>query len=288
MFNMVELSFAAYTKNELSKINNLKNKEEVYFELLGYLVSANITTTEKYAKFSTENEYNINRFAKLLSNLNIVNYKIDLQGKIYTIKFKKTEKINIENVLNNFEELEEKTKKAYVRGAFLGSGYINNPEGKYHLEVIFKENKYANIVSKILSEYNIKSNILPKSKSYSLYIKDSEEISKFLAFIGANSSVIKFEEVRVMRDMKNNINRLVNCETANLNKTINAAVEQISIIKKLKKLGKFETLPDDLKEIASLREENPNATLDELGKMLKKPIGKSSVSNKFKRLKEYL
>lgn len=285
---MVELSFAAYTKNELSKINNLKNKEEVYFELLGYLVSANITTTEKYAKFSTENEYNINRFAKLLSNLNIVNYKIDLQGKIYTIKFKKTEKINIENVLNNFEELEEKTKKAYVRGAFLGSGYINNPEGKYHLEVIFKENKYANIVSKILSEYNIKSNILPKSKSYSLYIKDSEEISKFLAFIGANSSVIKFEEVRVMRDMKNNINRLVNCETANLNKTINAAVEQISIIKKLKKLGKFETLPDDLKEIASLREENPNATLDELGKMLKKPIGKSSVSNKFKRLKEYL
>lgn len=285
---MVELSFAAYTKNELSKINNLKNKEEVYFELLGYLVSANITTTEKYAKFSTENEYNINRFAKLLSNLNIVNYKIDLQGKIYTIKFKKTEKINIENVLNNFEKLEEKTKKAYVRGAFLGSGYINNPEGKYHLEVIFKENKYANIVSKILSEYNIKSNILPKSKSYSLYIKDSEEISKFLAFIGANSSVIKFEEVRVMRDMKNNINRLVNCETANLNKTINAAVEQISIIKKLKKLGKFETLPDDLKEITSLREENPNATLEELGKMLKKPIGKSSVSNKFKRLKEYL
>lgn len=288
MFNMVEISFAAYTKNELSKINNLKNKEEVYFEFLGYMASANITTTEKYAKFSTENEYNINRFAKLLSNLNIVNYKIDLQGKIYTIKFKKTEKINIENVLNNFEELEEKIKKAYVRGTFLGSGYINNPEGKYHLEVIFKELKYADIVSKILLEYNIKSNILSKSKNYSLYIKDSEEISKFLAFIGANSSVIKFEEVRVMRDMKNNINRLVNCETANLNKTINAAVEQISIIKKLKKLGKFDVLPEDLKEIASLREENPNSTLEELGKMLKRPIGKSSVSNKFKRLKEYL
>lgn len=289
MLNMSELSFSAYTKNELSKMSNLKNKQEVYFELIGYLSGANATITEKYAKFSTENEYNINRFAKLLNNVEINDYKIELQGKIYTIKFKKTEQLAKENLLTDLENVkEENLKKSYVRGTFLGSGYINNPERKYHLEVVFSKKNYAEKVSEILQEYNIKSNTLKKNKNISLYIKDSEEISKFLALIGANSSVIKFEEVRVMRNMKNNINRLVNCETANLNKTINTAVEQISIIKKLRNSRKFETLPDDLKEIAKLREENPNATLEELGKMLKKPIGKSSVSNKFRRLKEYL
>ena len=88
--------------------------------------------------------------------------------------------------------------------------------------------------------------------------------------------------------MKNNVNRLVNCETANLNKTINASVKQLETIKKLKKAGKFNKLPEELKEIATLREENPEATLEELGKMLTKPIGKSSVNHRFKKIEEYL
>ena len=120
-----------------------------------------------------------------------------------------------------------------------------------------------------------------------IYLKDSEEISKFLALIGANSAVIRFEEIRVMREMKNNINRLVNCETANLNKTINAAVEQITVIKRLKKTKKYDKMPEDLKELANLREKYPHATLAELGKRMTKPIGKTSVSNKLKKLKDY-
>lgn len=110
----------------------------------------------------------------------------------------------------------------------------------------------------------------------------------FLALIGASSAVIKFEEIRVLREMKNNVNRLVNCETANLNKTINTSVKQIEIIKKLRKTGKFNNMPDNLKEMAILREENPEATLEQLGLMLDKPIGKSSVSNRLKKMEEYL
>ncbi|MGN1300786.1 MAG: DNA-binding protein WhiA, partial [Clostridia bacterium] len=95
------------------------------------------------------------------------------------------------------------------------------------------------------------------------------------------------EEIRVFREMKNNVNRLVNCETANLNKTISASVKQIETIKRLKKSGKFNNLPEDLKEIANLRLENPDATLEQLGNMLKNPIGKSSVSHRFKKLEDH-
>jgi len=127
---------------------------------------------------------------------------------------------------------------------------------------------------------------MQRKSGYSLYLKEGEEISKFLAFVGANSAVLKFEEIRVLRDMKNNINRKVNCETANLSKTINAAVKQIEAIKNIQKKGKFESLSDNLKEIAILRLENPDASLIELGQMLKEPIGKSGVNHRLKQLEE--
>ena len=286
---MNNISFSAYTKNELSKLNNLKNKPEVLAELYGYLSTANYSYSKRNAKYSTENEYNINRFAKLLNNTNINDYSISFQGKNYTITIKQQQFINQAEIKEKIKSInEENLQKEYVRGTFLGSGYISNPENEYHLEVIFKDKIYAEIIIEILRKYFIIASIIEKKNTVSIYIKDSDEISKFLAFIGAGSSVLKFEEIRVMREMKNNVNRLVNCETANLNKTISASVEQINIIKKIRKNKKFDKLPQDLKDISILREKNPNATLDELGKMLEKPIGKSTVSNRFKRLKDYI
>ena len=279
------MSFSADLKEELSKINNLKNKQEVYAEFLGYLVTANISIKGKYIKFSTENEYNINRFAKLLNNINIADYKIDITGRIYSITFKDNEileQLNLNKLKNIL--ITENLKKAYIRGNFLGAGSINEPRNKYHLEIIFNTLEYANFTLKLLEMYGINVKIL----SQTLYIKDGEEISNFLALIGGNSAVLKFEEIRVLREMKNNVNRLVNCETANLNKTINTSVKQLEDIKKLKKTGKFNNLPEELKEIANLREENPEATLEQLGSMLSKPIGKSSVSHRFKKIEEYL
>ena len=278
------MSFSSDLKIELSKINNLKNKQEVYAEFLGYLVVANTIIGKQNIKFSTENEYNINRFAKLLNNLNIVDYNIDIVGKTYSITFKNkgikmVDKDNINTILNT-----ENLKKAYIRGNFLGGGSINNPRNKYHLEIIFKTVEYAEITLELVNSFGI----IFKSLDKTLYLKDGEVISNFLALMGASSSVLKFEEIRVLREMKNNVNRIVNCETANLNKTINASVKQVETIKKLKKSGKFNNLPNDLKEIANLRLDNPDATLEELGKMLKNPIGKSAVNHRFKKLEQLL
>ena len=129
---------------------------------------------------------------------------------------------------------------------------------------------------------------IEKKIGYALYTKDGDEISKFLALIGANSSVLKFEEVRVYRDIRNNVNRKVNCETANLNKTLNAALKQIENIKYLKQIGQFDKMPEQLQEIANLRLENPEASLVEIGQMLSKPIGKSGVNHRFYNIEQFV
>lgn len=272
------MSFSTELKEEISKIENLSNKQAIKYELIGYLMSSNISEEKNKIKFSTENEYNINRFARLLSNNGIENYNINVQGKLFIITCSKIE-IKIENL--TIEQI-----KNIIKGAYLGSGSINNPENTYHLEISVRKKEYAEIIVKGLNEFDIKCNIIEKNKEYTIYLKDGEEISKTLALLGANKSVIKFEEIRVKREMNNKVNRLVNCETANMNKTINASVEQIEIIKKLKQNGEFEKLEEPLKEIAQLRLQNPSASLIELGKMLKIPIGKSGVNYRLKKVIE--
>ncbi len=222
----------------------------------------------KKIKFLTENEYNINRLNKLLNKLKI-DYIIQMKGKNYLIEFDKKD-FNLEQIKLSTED----TKKALVRGAFLGSGSITEPNSRYHLEIRLKVEEGRNIIIKILEDYGISVKKMDRKYSYSIYIKDGEEISKFLAFIGANSSVLRYEDIRVIKETKNDVNRKVNCETANLNKTVNAAVVQIQAIEKLKKQKRFNKLPYNLQEVANLRLENPDLTLVELGKMLSTPIRK--------------
>ena len=269
-------SFSYEIKKELSEINNLAKKNEVKYELEGYLASANIEFEKNKIKYVTENEYNINRFGKLLKNVDINDFKIDLQGKVYIITSKIPE---ISKKLENADELE---KRAFVRGMFLGSGSINNPENKYHLEIKMTDNNLMQEIINLLKQYDISMKSIDKA----IYIKDGEEISKFLAFIGANKSVLEFEQIRVQREMNNKINRLVNCKTANLNKTLNASVEQINAIKKLKENGGFNKMDKSLQELAELRLEYPDMPLAELGKKLKNPVGKSGVNYRLKKIIE--
>jgi len=271
-------TFSYEIKKELSELNNLAKKNEVKYELLGYLSSANIELDKNRIRFSTENEYNINRFGKLLKNVDINDFKIDLKGKVYVITSK-----NIQISTVAFEKADEQEKRAFVRGLFMGSGSINNPENKYHLEIKILEERIAKELIGLLKEYDINVKALNKA----IYIKDGEEISKFLAFIGANKSVLEFEQVRVQREMNNKINRLVNCKTANLNKTLNASVEQINAIKKLKENGRFNKMDKSLQELAELRLEYPDVPLAELGKKLKNPIGKSGVNYRLKKIIEF-
>ena len=271
------MSFSSETKKELSSINTYSKENLIEAELIGYLMSANTKTENEYTEFLTENEFNIERIYKILFKLKI-EYEPETKRKTFIAKMKLPK-------IKNIEELEkEDEKKALIRGLFLGSGSINEPTKKYHLEILLHNQDTAQYVQNILKTYNIKLRIL--DKTHTVYIKEGEEISKFLAFIGAQKSVLKFEEIRVMREIRNNVNRQVNCETANLNKTVSAAVIQTEAIKFLKKMKKYEDLPPNLIEIAELRLEYPEMSLKDLGNMLENPIGKSGVNHRLKKIIE--
>lgn len=272
------MSFSGEVKEELSKLNNLANKEEVKYEFFGYLASDNITVEKDCIKYSTENEYNIDRFAKIIRNIGIEDFDINVNGKVFLIVIGGIHK-NCHLCISSIAEKIENTK-SFMRGLFMGSGSINNPERKYHLECKVRNKQDVINIVQIMQN----KGICLKQRENIIYIKDGEEISKFLAFIGAAKSVIKFEEIRVQRHMNNKINRLVNCETANLNKTLNASVEQINSIRKLKKTGTFEKLDNNLKEIANLRLQYPDIPLSELGQKLSVPLGKSGVNYRLKKI----
>ena len=273
------MSFSSKIKEELSRLNTFSSIELVQAEFYGYLISNNTIFENGVVRFSTENEHNINRLKRILKRLNI-EFDMELQGKIYSIVFVCKNLIMYQQINTEKDEI----KKAIVRGAYLGGGSLNNPNSKYHLEILFKTEEDRTKIAEIIKSFYIEIKYFKRNEKYSLYIKDGEEISKFLALIGANNSVLRYEEIRVEKDSRNSINRIVNCETANLNKTINASVYQIQAIQKIKKFGKYNELPDTLKEIADVRIENPNLSLTELGKLLKNPIGKSGVNHRLKKI----
>ena len=289
------MSFSSEVKISLSKLSNLANKEVVKYELLGYLATNHIMVEKSKIKFSTESEYNINRFGKLISNIDKNNnYEIGLSGKNFCItlqkihleefSYQKNEIYLEQNTIEQQTKKNELLAKALVRGVFLGSGSISNPKNSYHLEMILKTQKNAKIIKTILEKYDITFKTLKKKNNYALYTKEGDEISKFLALVQANQAVLQFEEIRVYRNIRNNVNRKVNCETANLNKTVNAAVKQIEAIEYLKKVGKFESLSQNLKQIAELRTKHPDVSLQELGKLLQNPIGKSGVNHRLQAI----
>ena len=178
------MSFSSKAKEELSKLNNLANKEQVKAELIGYLISNNASVIDKTIKFATESEYNINRFSKLLNNMNILDYEIDMVGKTFVITFNKNQILEFMQIDNNKlyiteTQNDEECIKSLIRGIFLGSGSMNNPENKYHLEIALSTKKIASLILNVLKDMEINMKILDTKNAYSLYIKDGEEISKF-------------------------------------------------------------------------------------------------------------
>lgn len=274
------MSFSENVKKELSQLNNYVKKDELKAELYGYMLTNNVVIEQSEIRFTTKNEDNIYRYNKILKNLNII-YEESTSGNTHITKIKNNEllKIKIDDNTNILG--------AIVRGCFMGGGSINNPESEYHLEILFRDKNNINEVSKILEKFNINIKVLIRKDKYAIYMKDGEMISRFLALIGAKKSVLDFEEIRVIKEMKNSVNRLVNCETANLNKVVNVSVLQINDIKYIMKKNKFEQLPKSLQEIALLRLKNEHSTLTEIGKMLEKPIGKSGVNYRFKKISEF-
>lgn len=175
-------------------------------------------------------------------------------------------------------------KKAFLKGLFLGSGCVIDPNKDYHFEISVESKVYANFVIELMKEFNLNAKFIKRKSTYVIYIKGSDEIAIALALLGANKAVFEYENVRINKSIKNEINRTVNCETANLNKVVEASVRQRQAIEKLKKEDKFSLLNAKLREIASLRLENPDVSLDELASLCSYKISKSGVYHRLNKI----
>lgn len=175
-------------------------------------------------------------------------------------------------------------KKAFLRGAFLAGGSVSDPEKTYHLEITSHSHKFALELSKILASYKLNARIIRRKGSYVTYLKEGENIVDFFNIIGAHTALMELENVRILKDMRNSVNRIVNCETANLEKTVNASVRQVENIRYLIENVGIEKLPANLREIAELRLEYSDSSLIELGQLLSPPLGKSGVNHRLRKL----
>lgn len=200
-----------------------------------------------------------------------------------------SDKIGGELLEGGFAPSEELFKKkccreAFLRGAFLASGSMSDPNKSYHLEFVTQNARAADIVCQLLSDMDIAAKITVRKNSFVVYIKDSESIASLLGIMGAGSQMMEIYNIKIEREIRNNTNRLTNCDTANIDKTTAAAQRQIKAIQHIKKTIGFENIPETLSEIALLRLENPEASLKELGQMLSSPIGKSGVNHRLERI----
>lgn len=175
-------------------------------------------------------------------------------------------------------------RRSFLRGAFLGGGSVSDPEGDYHLEILVNDEEFSRSLCDLMERYELKARINKRKNWDVVYLKGSEDILKLLNLMGAHSALLSFENTRIYKDMRNQVNRLVNCETANLSKTVNAAVKQIDDIKLIQDTVGLDSLPDSLKLIAELRLQYPDISLKELGEMLTPSIGKSGVNHRIRRL----
>ncbi|WP_100487207.1 DNA-binding protein WhiA [Sporolactobacillus pectinivorans] len=176
-------------------------------------------------------------------------------------------------------------RRSYLRGAFLAGGSLNHPESSYHLEIFSNYEEHTYSLAKLMNTFDLNVKVLSRKNGYIIYMKEGEKITDFLSIIGANKALFYFEDIRIVKDMRNSVNRLVNCETANLNKTVGAAMRQMENIHLIEKSIGLDELPEKLREIAELRLQNPDVTLKELGEMVGgEPISKSGINHRFRKI----
>ncbi|MEW6066572.1 MAG: DNA-binding protein WhiA [Bacillota bacterium] len=303
------MSFSAVTKNELARVVGGKNccRLAELAALIKMDGSVQISGQKKLSlNIVTENAAVARKIFKLLKNLFGLSTEILVQRKVrlrknnvYLVRI--PSQAGIEQILKalgigegGFAFTEEGIvkdlivkdccRRAYLRGAFLGGGSVNNPEGTYHLEIITDNLKHARDLAGLMQTFNLPAKVSPRKNWYVVYLKGSEQIVECLNHMGAHGAQLDFENARIYKDMRNQVNRLVNCETANLNKTVTAAVRQLEIIKYLVDTIGLDKLPKPLRETAELRLRHPDASLKELGELWDPPVGKSGVNHRMRKL----
>ncbi|RXZ78719.1 DNA-binding protein WhiA [Paenibacillaceae bacterium] len=301
------MSFAAQTKKELTLIEAEPCCEQAELSaLIRMNGSVNLSNRKVILDISTENAAIARRIYSLLKKRFEVHIELLVRKKmrlkknnVYIVRIP----AKVQEILNELRIVSEgflfnqgidkamirKTccKRSYLRGAFLAGGSVNNPEGSsYHLEIASLYEEHCVAMTELANRFNLNARCIERKKGFVFYIKEGEKIIEFLNIIGAHQALFKFEDVRIMRDMRNSVNRIVNCETANLNKTIGAAVRQIDNIKLIDKEIGLVNLPDKLREVAEIRIKHPDLNLTEVGDMLKSKVSKSGVNHRLRKIDE--
>ena len=290
------MSFTTTIKEEISRIDNTRS--ESISELSGFLRN-NGSCTDTTIDLLTENATVAKRIYKLIKDIYDVTCEIEnrksvnfSKNNLYLIMI--NDKVDfilkdlsvIDDYGNILEEPSnyilgsEEEIRAYLRGAFLSKGSINDPKtARYHLEFLIEEKKEANIISKLLNEFDLNSKVLSREKGYMVYIKEAEKIGDFLRIIQASQAVLYYEDIRIYRDHKNMTNRLNNMEQANMDKVVETATKQIEDIEYLKESIGLDLLDDKTKEAIEYRLKYPESSLLELSEIISyetgKPIKKS-------------
>ena len=200
----------------------------------------------------------------------------------YYIRAKGEELLAVENVIVQAVCC----KRAYIRGAFIASGSMSDPDKSYHFEIVCGTLKQAEYLRNMINSFEMDAKIVKRKKSYVVYLKEGSQIVDVLNIMEAHVALLELENVRIMKEMRNTVNRKVNCETANINKTVSASVRQMEDIIYIRDNIGFDKLPDGLKDVALTRLKYPDATLKELGGLLENPIGKSGVNHRLRKLSE--
>ncbi|GMX65929.1 MULTISPECIES: DNA-binding protein WhiA [Paenibacillus] len=301
------MSFAAQTKKELTMMESERCCEKAELSALIRMNGAVQLTSQKIVlDISTENAAIARRIYSLLKKSFKVHTELLVRKKM---RLKKNN-VYIVRVPNQVQDLlselhivsegflftpgiepeiikRDCCKRAYLRGAFLAGGSVNNPEGSsYHLEIYSMYEEHCQALVRLANEFDLNARCIERKKGFVLYMKEGERIIEFLSLIGAHQALLRFEDVRIMKDMRNSVNRLVNCETANLNKTIGAAVRQIDNIRLLQKEVGLDNLPDKLREVAEIRLKHPDMNLKEVGDLLKGKVSKSGVNHRLRKIDE--
>ncbi len=302
------MSFTGNIKNEISNIeySNSENIAE-----LSAILNIGVKIFDDRFEIYTENISVARRIYKLLKETYHIEIDMDNTGVnklrknklvLLIIKDKFDFILNDLCILKNNKRLylpeqylvdEDKDKQAYLRGAFMMCGSINDPKtSRYHLEFVISNEDTANYINDLLNEMYFKSKVIKRDKNFMVYIKESEKISDFIKMINAFNSLFYYEDIRIYRDHKNMTNRLNNCEQANVDKMIASSNEQLEMISKLKEQYDFDLLDDKIKTICIYKEKYPESSMAELAMIIssetEKPISKSCINHRFRKIKEMI
>ncbi|USS86953.1 DNA-binding protein WhiA [Fructilactobacillus cliffordii] len=302
------MSYASDVKKELTRLEVHRTNAKA--ELMA-LIRMNGTLTLSNQHFSlevqSENSAITQRIYRLLLQFYQVKASVVVRKKmklkknnLYVVRLQQRVEAILDDlgILDHYQILErvpvellqdDLQVRSYLRGAFLAGGSVNNPQtSRYHLEIYSLYEDHSEMLTEMMNQYHLGAKQTKRRSGYIVYLKEAEKIADFLQLIGATNAMLKFEDIRIVRDMRNSVNRLVNCENANMNKVANASTRQIENIQLIEERVGLESLPPKLRDVAETRLKNQEVSLKELGELVANgPISKSGINHRLHKINDY-